>query len=243
MAPVLAAAAGSSGGGAIPSIVNTATNTAAAPMLGTAGALETAYGWYLQKHNPRPEYSIAPAATTSLNLSREQAMRGLDSSTIEANQVANDRNNAFALSNTSSRGGGLSTVAGINQNSFDNNLKLASIDAQMRRENQMNYANALNAYADRQDQAWDMNFYRPYMYKQALANDYMRTGSQDMKGAVVMGAGSSRATGDSGYTKQPTEAPPYNGAQTTLSPKGTTLTYVPSTSSAEQNIFSNVAYR
>ena len=204
-------------------------NVGAASGIATVGAVENLYGTYLQMHNERPEYKIAPAATTALNYQQQMAMRDLPDS-VKAEYLAEQQlGNSQALQSANDRGGALGTVAAINYNNNLGNLKLASMGANYKQANEQSYINALNGYADRQDQAWDMNFYKPYLYKQALANDYMQKGTQNVVGGMAAAAGQQYGGGGWQRTPQKTsqdDFTPYTGGKFSLSdPNATPYVY------------------
>lgn len=165
-----------SGGG----MSNQISNWAGGGATTTLGAAQLLYGMSQQKKNKRPEYVIPEEIGQNLNQAQQQALQGLPEA--QKQQYLNNlqQSTAYALQQSSSRKGGLTGIAALNQQNIQGNQNLLAMDAQARMQNQQQLMAKRNQMADYKQQAFQLNSLNPYYEKTAQNQALMGAGMQNV---------------------------------------------------------------
>jgi len=161
-------------------------------------------GKYNQKKDEkkRPQYNIPDEISQNLNQAQQQALQGLPE--VQKQQYLNNlqQSTAYSLGQTSSRKGGLTGIAALNQNQIQGQQDLMSLDAQARMQNQQGLMGQRQNMADYKQQEFQINKLNPY-YENIARNEAL-TGAlfQNVNNAVGMGA-SIGMSGMGGKSKMP----------------------------------------
>jgi hypothetical protein len=172
-----------SGGG----MTNQISNWAGGGATTTLGAVQLAYGMYKQKHNKRPTYEIPPEIAQNLSQAQHDALQGMPEEQKQQYLSNLQRSNAYALSQSNSRKGGLAGISSLNESNNGALGNLASMDAGARMQNQDKLYGARQTMADYRDQAFQINKSNPY-YEQTAQNSAMiGAGMQNMSQGFQQG--------------------------------------------------------
>ncbi len=174
----------------------------------TEGALQTAYGLYLEKHNKRPDYNIPPEIQQNLTEANQRALEGLPAAQKQeyVNQLANSA--AYSNANLGSLNAGLRGVAGAN-NQFNTGYgNLLSSDSAARANNQNAVYGMRDAMANYKDKSFQLNKENPYYEMVAKSQALQGAGMQNISQGFQQGNNGNvdfgkqkapQVTGDSPY--------------------------------------------
>lgn len=153
----------------------------------TLGAIQTAYGVYQQDKNKRPEYKIPDEILQNLNQAQVMALEGLPAE--QKQQYVNNlqQSSAYSLAQNSSRKGGLSNIAVLNQNQNAGYANLLAQDSAARMQNQKGLMQQRQTMADYKDQAFQINQQNPYYEKTAQNQALIGAGMQNMSQGFQQG--------------------------------------------------------
>ena len=180
-------------------------------------ATTAAVKWGVAKHNEnkdrknRPQYQIPGEIGKNQTLAQQQYLQGVPEATKAAEREQINQGAAGALSQSSSRGGGLSGIAGLNQQQNQGYAGMAVQDAQARQAGLGTLMGANQTMADYRDQAFQMNTLNPY-YEHIKAresrNNALAQGVTDSSAIYASGGGKGGMGGGKGKSGQ--MQPPSN---------------------------------
>jgi hypothetical protein len=181
----------------------------------TVGAATALYGLYqrkkadkLDKNNVRPTYEIPLEIQQNLSQAQQQALQGLPEEQKQQFISNLQRSSAYALSQGSSRRGGLAGISAINQNQNDAYGNLLVQDAGARMQNQQQLYGMRQNMVDYKDKQWGINKENPYYEMVAKAESLRGAGAQNISsGAQTMVQGF-QGGGDGGGQRAPQQTQP-----------------------------------
>ena len=173
-----------------------------------AGGATTLFGLHqyfegkkMEKGNKRPTYEIPPEIQQNLTASQHAALQGLPEEQKRQYLSNLQRSGAYALSQSSSRKGGLAGVASVNDQQNQGYSNLLSQDAGARMENQKAVYGMRQNMADYKDQAFQFNRVDPFYELQARAEAMKGAGIQNIGNSFQI-AGGGQGSGGTGTVQQ-----------------------------------------
>ena len=153
----------------------------------TEGALQTAYGLYLEKKNKRPDYNIPPEIQQNLTEANQRALEGLPAQ--QKQEYINNLQNstAYATSNLGSLNAGLRGVAGANNQMNVGYGNLMSSDSAARANNQNAQYGMGDAMANYTDKKFQLNSLNPYYEGVAKSQALQGAGMQNISQGFSQG--------------------------------------------------------
>ncbi len=176
----------------------------------TLGAVQMGIGLINQKKNKRPTYEIPPEIAQGLSEAQRQALVGLPEEQKQQFISNLQRGQAYALSQSGSRKGGLQGIAALNENQNTGYANLLAQDAGARMQNQQRVFGQLQNVADYRDQAFQINKSNPFYEKSAQNSAMIGAGMQNISQGF-------QASNSGGNYAQNAQAPAQNQAPTNQS--------------------------
>ena len=166
----------------------------------TVAVAEYAYEEYQadEAAKNRPVYQIPEEIKQNLTQAQQQALQGLPEEQKRQYIENVQRGSAQSLASSQSRKGGLTGIAGVNQQQGQAYSQMLSADAQARAQNQDKLMAARGNMADYKDQAFQFNVVNPYYEK--IAGDKQRT--EDLSQNLTSSAGMATKAAGSGTKTQ-----------------------------------------
>jgi hypothetical protein len=154
---------------------------------GLVGSGQKRKGQNLLNSLQYPTESIPAAVFENQDRARELANKGLPSEQYNQAMQNIQRQQMAALNRTQDLRGGLSTIAGVQQNTNDATLNLDAKDAAARMKNIMNLQGVNNQVGGWQDKIWDNNVKQKYIQNYNYAMGLIGAGNQNQIGGIDRG--------------------------------------------------------
>lgn len=148
-----------------------------------------------QAEKNRPKYEIPEEVKQNLSSAQLDALQGMPEEQKQQYLSNLQRSSAYALSQASSRRGGLEGLSSINQNQNDAYGNLMGMDAQARMQNKQNLYGQRQNIADYRDQAFQFNKVNPFYERIAQRRADDNELFQNLNNSAQMGMGSMGASG------------------------------------------------
>lgn len=190
-------------------MTNQISNWAGGGATVTLGAAQTLYGMYKQKRNKRPTYEIPSEVQQNLNQAQQESLQGMPEEQKQQYLSNLQRSNAYALSQSSSRKGGLQGIEAINDQQNMSYANMLAMDSQARQANKDKLYGMRSTMGGYKDQAFQLNKLNPYYEETARNEAMMGAGMQNMS----QGFQSSNSGGSYGKQSEQPQWNPQSGNQ------------------------------
>ena len=179
----------------------------------TEGALQTAYGLYLENKNKRPDYSIPSYIQQNLTETNQRALQGLPEAQKRYYIENLNRSNDMANTSLGSLNAGLRGVAGANNNLSTGYNNLLAQDSAARAANQNAQYGMRDTMANYTDKAFQLNKENPYYEMVAKSQGLEGAGMQNMSQGFQQGN-----TGGNPFTNTDKKSPVTTTQTTNTTP-------------------------
>ena len=146
------------------------------------GGIQSLFGAFNSLKNKRPEYKLPPAVQQGLSLAEAQAASDMPNYGQGKSDIQTSTGNAITAARES--GNPLAAISQIqaNENKGVNDLNVQNAGYKDGKQNQLRQA--LDHYADYQDEQFQLNAYAPYKEKRQLYNNMFGSGISNIVGGI-----------------------------------------------------------